>query len=169
MYFSLAPLAVKRDIAVLGLIHRSTLRRSPDCFFQFFRVDVHAPGRYTRKSHRHSKHLHDPCGVYSQEFLLRSPLGAIRLYNILPDAILAQNTVKDFQSMLQTFLKERVTRRDSNWLYLLSWRQHFAYHPFVPLPELASLNELFVAHSRLQLGFGTSFLHTSGAFVLVVG
>ncbi len=129
--FRLAPLPVRRDMAILGLIHRTLLGRGPPCFAQFFALGFQARRTRSRHSHRHQRHLVDPCNFNSQEFVLRSPLGAVRLYNILPDSIIAQATVQDFQHMLQSFLIERASRRDSSWQELLSWRQGFAFHPLL--------------------------------------
>ena len=36
MEFNLAPLATRRDIAMLGLVHRAVLRKGPPQFWEFF-------------------------------------------------------------------------------------------------------------------------------------
>ena len=57
MNFGLAPLRLRRDIAMLGVIHRSVLGKGPPQFQELFqRADASAPARATRQSaQRHNK------------------------------------------------------------------------------------------------------------------
>ena len=59
--FGLAPLRLRRDIAMLGVIHRSVLGKGPPQFHELFqRADASAPTRATRQSaQRHNKQLVD--------------------------------------------------------------------------------------------------------------
>ena len=132
--YSLAPLSVRRDIAILGLIHRSVIGQGPPMFARFFRLSPpssSAPLRSSRSrsSPLHSRQLCDPCNASAPDYVFRSPLGGVRLYNILPEAIVRQPTVHEFQSTLQSFLCSRVHAGDDQWKSLLSWRQPFAFHP----------------------------------------
>ena len=98
--FSLAPLASRRDIAILGLIHRTALGLGPAMFNNFFRIDSSPPpprrSLRSSASRRHARHLVNPCGASTPDFLLRSSFGATRLDNILPDYIISRRSVQEF-------------------------------------------------------------------------
>ena len=87
MHFRLAPLCTRRDIAILGMIHRCVLREGPACLWKFFVVEHREPP--PRCPRRHCRHLIDPCGLRWPDYALRSAFGGARLYNLLPDYIAA--------------------------------------------------------------------------------
>ena len=74
--FHLAPLAVRRDIAMLGLIHRTALGKGPPQFAEHF--------------HRQGKFLHDPRRDCSAPLIKRSALGLVVVYNMLPQTFWQQ-------------------------------------------------------------------------------
>ena len=131
--YGLAPLSVRRDIAILGIIHRSIIGQGPPMFAHFFRLSLFLassrPFRFSAPAH--NRQLRDSCNVSSPDYVLRSPLGGVRLYNILPQAIVHQTSVHDFQQCLQAFLCSRIRAGDAQWRTLLSWRQPFAFHPLL--------------------------------------
>ena len=131
--FKLAPLSTRRDIATLGVIHRSVLGLGPASFRSFFCLDPSPPPPRSRL--RHHRRLHDPCDFRAQDFLLRSALGGVRLYNILPDFIVAANTVREFQSRLQAFVVFRAQQGCADWDASLSWRIPLASHPLRPFRD----------------------------------
>ena len=103
-HFNLAPLSTRRDIANLGLIHRTVLGIGPPCFGQFFSVDSSPPP--FRAPRRHFRHLCDPCSLRAPDYLVRSALGGTRIYNLLPDSIVEASQVKLFQRNLSELLRE---------------------------------------------------------------
>ena len=77
----------------------------------------------TRSStRRHEFQLVDFRNKPFLEIQRRSALGLVWVYNRLPARIVAQKTVKGFQSMLQGFLKERVVEGSLDWRELFSPR-----------------------------------------------
>ena len=125
-HFRLAPLPVHRDIAMLGLVHRCVLGRGPAIFRAFFCVDTApTPARCPR---RHGRHLCDPCGLRWPDYALRSALGAARLYNLLPDFVVAASSVSLFQRRLQELVRARARHCD-DWRTTLSWRVPLWSHP----------------------------------------
>merc|ERR1712176_1514423 len=74
MEFNLAPLAVRRDIAMLGILHRTVLGRGPPQFRQHFKVK---PGRK----------LDDPRLLCKDALIKRSIFGLAAVYNMLPRRI----------------------------------------------------------------------------------
>ena len=131
LQFCLAPLAARRDMAILGLIHRTALGLGPSMFEEFFVLDrSSAPSRALRSSsRRHSRQLRDPCHARAPDYLLQSLLGAVRLYNILPESIVSQSNVKDFQRGLQALLCHSASARTQDWQRLFCWRGPLAFHP----------------------------------------
>ena len=110
--FNLAPLAARRDIAMLGLIHRTALGKGPQHFKELF--ERGSNGR-----------LVDPRQSIGGELVKRSALGLIAIYNFLPDRCTQLRSVKLFQAELQTILKELAAEGCSDWAD--------AFSPRVPL------------------------------------
>ena len=95
MEFNLAPLAMRRDIAMLGLIHRAALGKGPPQLRQLIK---RRPG---------SCMIVDPYeNVTRRPIIRRSMWGLVPVYNRLGSAAQSKQTVKDFQTGLQ----ERVKR-----------------------------------------------------------
>ena len=123
MEHSLAPLCARRDIAMLGLIHKTNIGLAPS-FRKYFRVDTATALPNTRRSaRRHRFHLEE------LELRLattrRSVLGLIPVYNSLPSEAIEANNTKDFQASLQAMLKDLCRRGTERW--------QRAYSPRLPL------------------------------------
>ena len=117
MRFNLAPLKVRRDIAMLGLIHRCILGKGPPHFRQWFVLappPVHVP-RTRLAMRRHCKQLVDPCDGSQSSLLTRSPFGLIRIYNLLPQFVVSASTAKLFQSKLQSLVKRELLQGSETW------------------------------------------------------
>ena len=124
VHFNLAPLCTRRDISILGVIHRTLLGCGPACFAQFFRLDSSsAPPRAPR---RHVRHVVEP-PFDSPDFLLHSCVGAARIYNLLLDYIVRARAVLLFQRRLQQFVLDRA-RSNADWELSLSPRAPLAFH-----------------------------------------
>jgi hypothetical protein len=86
VYFKLAPLSSRRDIALLGLIHRTVLGGGPSQFQQFIRP----PWRHEEAvtgSWRHRYHLEILLSPNFLESSRRSILGLMQVHNLLPAEI----------------------------------------------------------------------------------
>ena len=81
MKFNLAPLATRRDIAMLGLIHRTVLKKGPLHFRDQFQRETSPPPGVTR---HHCRHLVDPRLSHQGRVIGRSALGLAAVYNLLP-------------------------------------------------------------------------------------
>ena len=112
MHFNLAPLKTRRDIAILGIIHRAVLKLGPPQLHSFFMSQANRP-RFTRHWHRHI--LEDPCNIARPDFFTRSIFGSIAIYNLLPDFVVATQSVQSFQSKLQSILKFLVQSGYDHW------------------------------------------------------
>ena len=125
--YNLAPLNCRRDMAALGLVHRTVLGQGPQHFRDWF-FPAQAPlHRYKTRyqTHRHSKQLHDYLQGNHTELLRRSLLGVPRVYNTLPQDTVNARSVKLFQRRLQQELKELAQRGKDNWKKVFNARRRF--------------------------------------------
>ena len=83
--FHLAPLATRRDIAMLGLIHRTILGKGPSQFSAFFQCDAQNSGK-----------LIDPSRNCKCPLISRSALGLVAIYNMLPRSATGEESVSSF-------------------------------------------------------------------------
>ena len=115
--FNLAPLTARRDISMLGLLHRIVLGKAPLQFSKHvckatrpnFPRDLRAPDK------RHSKQLHDPIDGTNLPIVQRSVLGLVYTYNALPQHVVDAKTVCCFQRRLQWCLLRLTTAGASDW------------------------------------------------------
>jgi hypothetical protein len=99
MDFNLAPLSMRRDIAVLGMLHRSAIGEGLAQFREYF------------KRRSGSSRLDDPLENQSPSKLMRRSIwGLVRVYNTLGGTLQCQ-TVQDFQKHLQERAKAVVTKQ----------------------------------------------------------
>ena len=116
--FNLAPLSSRRDMAMLGLIHRSALGDGPPQFQQFFQPAAPPPHthhtRYQARA-RHRRQLADPIDGTHTEYLKRSVFGLIKVYNDLPPEIADCTTVQAFQAGLQQRLRGLAAQEMFRW------------------------------------------------------
>jgi hypothetical protein len=116
MEFNLAPLAARRDMAMLGVIHRAAIGKGPQHFKDHFRIEC---------GHR----LCDPRRTYTGQLIARSALGLVAVYNFLPEDITSAKNVKVFQSGLQSLLKRRAKEGANDWVQTFSPRLPLARRP----------------------------------------
>ena len=108
--YNLAPLSLRRDIGLLGFIHKRVLG---ECHMA---VKTLLP--FSDIENRwHSKQLEthiDNC-VGRHTLYWRSLFGLIHVYNRLPEHIINVNSVKEFQSRLTQSARQRCSDWDANW------------------------------------------------------
>ena len=132
MHFNLAPLSTRRDTAMLGLIHRTVLRKGPEHFQKLFVLKQSTGVHQTRlegRRQRHGRQLEDPRNSTHLNCVRRSALGLVAVYNLLPAAVVANETVKEFQTGLQELLKERAQEGCEDWIQTFSPRIPLYRHP----------------------------------------
>ena len=122
LHFNLAPLRCRRNIAMLELIHRTSLGRGPHFRRWFFPREEaqHAPTRLSVR--RHPRQLHDFVKGNHTDYLARSALGMVRVYNALPCFIVEQTSVKEIQHELQNMLKRSAEEQREDWLFIFPCR-----------------------------------------------
>ena len=132
----LAPLACTRDMALLGLIHRSVLGRGPSHFGSFFQADWQAREE-GRGSHRlqlvehKDGHWTDFAFPSSRpaEYISNSLLGLVSVYNRLSAQIVeSSGCVPSFQTALQSLLAHHANSGIMDWALTFSpripWHRH---------------------------------------------
>lgn len=107
MHFNLAPLDIRRDIAQLGLIHRTVLNKGPPHFKRFFPRIHNISG--------HNRSVYDPSHGSNAAYLRHSAFSLIGCYNRLPDDIANIDDVSNFQSELQDLVRCAINERNPFW------------------------------------------------------
>ena len=115
--YHLAPLCTRRDMAMLGLIHRTALGKGPPQFQKYF------------KKYNMDSTLHDPRVGSRSPLIKRSALGLVAVYNLLPHSIRAAKSVPAFQKSLQEIVKTYATSGYPQWSDVLSPRLALTSHP----------------------------------------
>ena len=118
--FHLAPLNVRRDIAMLGLIHRTMLGKGPPQFADFFKRQDNGL-------------LHDPRKECRAPLIKRSAFGLVAVYNMLPLRVVAARSVKLFQRELQEIICNHAVAGYPQWQEIISPRESLETHPLVSL------------------------------------
>ena len=126
--FNLAPLALRRDIAMLGLVHRTVLCQGPSHFQQWFYVEHNGNRRSSRRRGQASR-LHEYRDGTQLNIVKRSALGLCSIYNLLPESIVEDKSVKGFQRSLQDLARECARQGFPDWQYLYSTRHMLHIHP----------------------------------------
>ena len=122
--YNLAPLCLRRDIAILGLLHKCTLNIVHPSLRRLFW------GRYrpafTTMGRRHNKPLHTHIedlrlqpGLYQ-----RSIFNMSNIYNLLPQAFVDVSTIQAFQSKLTAVARDKCRNGRPNWDSFLSARAY---------------------------------------------
>ena len=130
--FRLAPLPSRRDMAMLGVLHKVALGVAPPQLAALFprvgKVHEHWQWRRLRNWRPlHDKQLFSHAAIKCTETMSRSLFGLVHCYNFLPQAVVSAKTVKSFQHRLQEALKTyALTSCDEEWprLYSKGWKSH---------------------------------------------
>jgi hypothetical protein len=114
--FNLAPLSMRRDIAMLGMLHKVSLDAAPNSLCRLFRRRPQNLLNYCASDRpRHARQLHDPVEFNHPVIIKRSAYGLIRVYNALPGHVLSAKTAKSFQRKLQKLAKEAASANAADW------------------------------------------------------
>ena len=110
-----APPILRRNIAVLGMIHKRTLGL---CHPSFDALLPYSQQRFGIMAGRHSKQLYSHCEqiVAQSQLWARSIFGMTGKYNMLPQAAVDCPSVSAFQSFLTKAAKTRCGEGDAKWM-----------------------------------------------------
>ena len=123
--YNLAPLHSRRDMAMLGLIHRTVLGQGPEHFQRWFFLDTRPKHHYVTRyqERKHNKQLYDYLDGSQSALLRRSAFGLTRAYNCLEQAVVDCTSVPAFQKALQNVLKLKARREERNWQNLYNCKK----------------------------------------------
>ena len=125
LHFRLAPLETRRDIAMLGLVHRQVLGKGPKLLDSILRRAEPAlsPPRTRLAANRHKLQLVEDLNGRHTDYLARSLLGAVWVYNLLPPRIVETSaTVSELQTQCQMFVADAAAAGVPQWHLCLSPR-----------------------------------------------
>ena len=106
-----APLELRRDIAILGFIHKRVLGECHPAIMTLLPFSSHEIAwRHTKQLETHL----DSC-IASHALYWRSLFGLIHVFNRLPDHVVASSTVHVFQARLTEAAKKRCSSDDPQW------------------------------------------------------
>ena len=105
--YNLAPLRLRKDIAMLGLLGstRGAAHPSLCALFEFKRGVIHNYGTRTAKL-RHDKQLVDPCRPSDLDMMSRSIFDLARVFHLLPPVVVDSGSVTKFQRSLTQMAKK---------------------------------------------------------------
>ena len=128
--YRLAPLPCRRDMAMLGVLHKVALGSAPDQLKVLFPVLGHVQEPYLLQRLRrwrplHKRQLQTPASSFSTDVMKKSLFGLARVYNVLPQHLVDLSSVKLFQRHLQCGLLKCAKSGVDDWQTLFSakWKR----------------------------------------------
>ena len=117
LLYNLAPLPLRRDVAMLGLLHKCTLKSAHPRLQALFppAPPQQATYRTRRAERRHNKQLLERCTGRFLELTRRSAFGLVRVYNFLPEDTVCAATVTGFQTALAKLARAACETGNENW------------------------------------------------------
>ena len=116
--YRLAPMCMRRDIAMLGLLHKVSLGIAPKPLMALLGQqpqNLYAQRFVVRPERLHSRQLHDPVEVSHPAIIRRSVFGLIKVYNNLPEDVVAATSCKMLQGKLQQLAQSAANDLMPNW------------------------------------------------------
>ena len=122
--YNLGPLNWRRDVAMLGLLHKCTLGLAHPRLRELFPPVTRQPAVYSTRyaEGRNTKQILERCTGDFLEVTRRSVFGLVRVYNFLPETVVAKTSLQAFQAELTEETRKRC-RRGGDWALLYSPRQ----------------------------------------------
>ena len=133
--FNLPPLETRRDIAMLGVLHRAVLRQPPQHIWQWAQFDTRDLRRTPRSHRNHTRLLLEVPDSNRIRMGRHSLFGVIKIYNMLPTSIVAESNVRSFQRSLMMMLKDCARSGRPDWPHLYSCRLEWWCHPLRHFPD----------------------------------
>ena len=117
-----APPSLRRNIGILGLLHKRVLGEAHPIFQKL--LPFHADIFNYLRPREHSKQLY--CHILEvqrqQALHQRSIFGMVKVYNHLPQWLIDCSTVSSFQSHLTKLAREKCKKDEPDWKSMFSAR-----------------------------------------------
>ena len=100
--FNFAPTNLRRDIAMLGLLHKIALQQAHPDLLALIPLATTTPHTHETRlaTKRHDKQLHEHCDGTHTELMARSIFALTTIYNKLPQHVIDAKTISTFPSKL---------------------------------------------------------------------
>ena len=109
-FYNFAPTCLRRDIGLLGFLHKRVLGECHPAVSQYFPLHPPSYGWHTK-----TIELFDGLIVTKRPLFQRSVFAMIHVYNRLPPDIVNLISVKSFQAELTKIAKQRCRNKYTDW------------------------------------------------------
>ena len=115
--YNVAPLQLRRDICMLGVLWKIAHGKAHVHYLALFPMcGSGVPSQRTRSTvRRHNRRFVDKCDGTQIDQLARSLFGLVKVWNMLPEAVFDLTNVKAFQRNLTVFAKNACVADGENW------------------------------------------------------
>ena len=114
--FNVAPLQMRRDIGLLGMLYKiSHGLAHPEFGALFPRIERKASHQTRVARRRHDRQFVDPCDGSQLDIFARSLFGLIKVWNNLPSEFVSSKSVKSFQVRLTAATKCACADNAERW------------------------------------------------------
>ena len=117
--FNFAPTALRRNIAILGLLHKRVLGQAHPTFERLLPFYAQRFGEERGRGHNKPLYGHWLEATYHPSLCARSIFSMVDIYNNLPQNVVDAGSVTDFQHLLTDIARERL--RQGNQLWFMSF------------------------------------------------
>ena len=107
---NLAPLSLRRSIAMLGFLYKCVRGVAPTLCCSLFTLDNRRNENLRSNERLHKFQLVDPVGVSASPLLRRSIYSLVTFWNHLPQDVITASSIKSFQSRISDLAKEAVRK-----------------------------------------------------------
>ena len=125
--FHMGPLSQRRDISMLGLLHKCVLGCAHPSLCQMFApapsTQIQSQHATRLARHRHNRQINDVWRGGQLDIVRRSLLGLIKVYNILPQQVVDAADVHIFQKRVTSIIRRACEDGVQDWQALLSPRK----------------------------------------------
>ena len=124
LQFNFAPPILRRNIGILGLLHKRVLGKAHPIFESLLPFHFDVFGNFRPGEHRKQLYNHI-CDMYFQpELFKRSIFNMVYSYNRLPNDAIECMSVKLFQSCLTKMARDQCEHENPRWKFMFDRRLH---------------------------------------------
>ena len=113
LYYNFAPACLRRDIGLLGFLHKRVLGLCHAAIAEFFPMLPASPYWHNKQLDSHMDECHSRRQLY-----FRSMFGMVHVYNRLPQHVVDIDSVSGFQSCLTQMAREKCEAGVPNWQHI---------------------------------------------------
>ena len=123
MEFNFAPPKLRRNIGILGLLHKRVLGLSHPLFQELLPFCSDVPGSFSQGQHDKQLYGHLPDVSFQLVLYCHSIFAMTYVYNRLPQSVIDCRTISLFQRCLTKSAREACFAGDPDWVDFFSCRK----------------------------------------------